>query len=79
MSNLVLYWEIYQNLQLSKMTKGLFLLQNFEPKGCSLPAMVLYSCVYIKEFEYTKYQVSVYRTTGPLVLIVRCCFCCCFY
>ena len=45
--------------------KGFLLTSTFVPKGLSAPALGLYTC--IKALKGTRYQVSNYRTTGPLV------------
>ena len=48
--------------------KGFLLTSTFVPKGLSSPALWLYTCIKnIKIYTRTKCQVSVYRTTGPLV------------
>ena len=50
--------------------KGFLLTSVFVPKGMSAPALGLYSYVKALKYTRTRCQVSIYRTTGPLVLNV---------
>ena len=47
--------------------KGFLLTSTFVPKGLSAPALRLYTCKSIKVYTRTRCEVSVYRTTSPLV------------
>ena len=63
-----------QNLQLiGKWTEVLCFQKDIDSRGCSDPALGLYTCIlpfWSNKFIgiYLGFQVSVYRTTGPLVL-----------
>ena len=53
--------------------KGFLLTSTFVPKGLSSPAlglMTFYMYKSIKIYTRTRCQVSVYRTTGPLVIVL---------
>ena len=47
--------------------KGFMLTSTFVPKGLSAPALGLCACIKALIYTRTRCQVSVYRTTGPLV------------
>ena len=50
--------------------KGFLLTSTFVRKGLSSPTLGLYTCIKsIKTYTRTRCQVSVYRTTGPLVYL----------
>ena len=52
---------------------GFVLASTFVTKGLSVPALGLYTCIKgIQIYTMTSYQVSVYRTTGPLVCLRFC-------
>ena len=60
--------------------KGFLLTSTFVPKGLSAPALGLYTCIkalkykpgpgVLKIYTWSRCQVSVYRTTGPLVPVI---------
>ena len=52
--------------------KGFLLTSTFVPKGLSAPALGLYTCIKALKYMPGPGVVSVYRTTGPLVLLSIC-------